>query len=77
MRILLALLLLFPFAAAFSAHAEDAETAPAEEAAQEEEGKEVVDPSVTYSPDHCEFAITFPDELYSRARWRRLRAEPS
>lgn len=68
MRILLALLLLFPFAVATTAHAEDAETAPAEESVQEEEAKEEVDPSVTYSPDHCEFAITFPDEPYSSRR---------
>ncbi|MEM7650759.1 MAG: hypothetical protein AAF204_01595 [Pseudomonadota bacterium] len=46
------------------------EEQPVEEAEQSEEGApaEPVDPSVTYSPDFCEFEITFPDEPYSVRR---------
>lgn len=70
MRILLALLLLL---VAFPSYAEDAEQPEAQAeseaaATEEEQPAEPEDKSYTYSPDNCEFAITFPDEPYTSRR---------
>lgn len=59
---LLILLLLFTPLPVF---AQDEETPAAEEEAQEEEA---ADPSLTYSPDYCEFSVTFPDAPYTSRR---------
>ena len=58
------------------AAAQDAENAkqavesPAdtEERAQSENTQEAQNPSATYSPDYCEFTVTFPDEPYISRR---------
>ena len=68
MRLFLLLALLFM---PLSVYAQEEEKPAAEEEQVEEvekEKEEEPDPRVTYSPDFCEFEITFPDEPYSIRR---------
>lgn len=58
--ILILLLLLSPV----SVYAQEAENA----AQEEPEEAPVEDKRVTYSPDHCEFSVTFPDAPYTSRR---------
>ncbi|MGH1399044.1 MAG: hypothetical protein ACRBCT_07510 [Alphaproteobacteria bacterium] len=51
------------------AFAEEGKTpALAEEAVEAQSEEAPADPSVTYSPDFCEFGVTFPDEPYTARR---------
>lgn len=70
MRYIALFLLLFFVSPAIAEDAEaPAEDAQVEEAqAEEEKAPEPEDLSHTYSPDHCEFAITFPEDPYTSRR---------
>ena len=69
MRLLLALLLILFISPAYAAEDEQAEAEANEEAATEDTSAENPDESsITYSPDHCEFAITFPEDPYPARR---------
>lgn len=61
-KLFLILLLLFTPLPAIAQEQDNEEP----EAATEEPAEEAeVDPSLTYSPDHCEFSVTFPDAPYT------------
>ena len=67
MRLILFIALLFM---PLSVHAQEEEKPAAEEEQVEApaEKEEEPDPRVTYSPDFCEFEITFPDDPYTVRR---------